>query len=119
MIAIRRIMFKFNEIELSVRLLEGPYPDYKQVIPDSKEYTCEIDKSELESAIKVINTFARSVLGNRTDFDIDPDMGRLSLSSTIIDLGSNKSQVKIYNPYWESIKSCVQSEIFGRDGQCN
>lgn len=93
-----QIIFKFNEVEFSVRLLEGPYPDYQQVIPEGEDYTFLIDKNSLEDAIKVINTFARSVLGNRTNFDADPDAGELTLSSSIVDLGDNETKIKILEP---------------------
>lgn len=93
-----QILFKFNEIELSIRLLEGPYPDYKKVLPEEYEFSFEMQKKELESGIKVVNTFARSVLGSRTDFDIDPDSGSLTLKSSVVDLGKNQTEVKITKP---------------------
>jgi DNA polymerase-3 subunit beta len=98
-------LFKFNEIEFSIRLLEGPYPEYKKVLPQAPEYSCEISKSELEQGIRIINTFARSVLGNRTDFDVDPDSGQLTLRSTVTDLGKNETEVKVVNPTGDLLKA--------------
>lgn len=100
-----QVLFKVGELEFSVGLLEGPYVEYKQVIPGEYNFQCEIDRKELEEGIKVINTFARSVLGNRTEFDVDPDDGKIVMGSTITDLGKNRSEVKIYSPEGNELKA--------------
>lgn len=89
-----QMMFKFNEIEFSVRLLEGPYPEYKKVIPTEFDYSCEMNRNEFLQAIRIVNTFARSTLGNRTNFDLDPDSATVTLSTTVTDLGNNETKIK-------------------------
>lgn len=97
-----QIIFKFEDIEFSVRLLEGPYPDYRRIMPDSSSYTFEVKKSELENAIKVVNTFARGNLGNKTLFDFNLEEHKVTLVSTVTDIGEGKSEFVVSNVEGES-----------------
>jgi DNA polymerase-3 subunit beta len=91
------MIFKFADIEFSVRLLEGSYPDYKRVMPKEHTFEFEVAKSELEKAVRVVNTFARSVQGRKVDFDLDVETGTLFLRSRVVDLGSNETKVMVQN----------------------
>lgn len=86
-----QIIFKFEEVEFSIRLIEGPYPDYKRIIPDSASFVFEVKKSDLEEAIKVANTFARSNLGNKTLFDLDVENAVVKLRSNVSEVGENEA----------------------------
>lgn len=97
-----QMIFKFEEIEFSVRLLEGPYPDYKRIMPDSFSYSFEVKKSDLESAIKVINTFARSNLGYKTLFDLDLENSTVKLQSVVAEIGENQTQIPVASVHGES-----------------
>lgn len=90
-----QIIFKIEEIEFSVRLLEGPYPDYKKIMPDGASFTLEVQKSELESAIKVISTFARSNLAYKTLFDLDVENKTVSLKSSVAEIGENETSFPV------------------------
>lgn len=90
-----QIIFKFADIEFSVRLLEGVYPDYKRVLPKEHAFEFEVAKVELEKAMRVVNTFARSVQGRKVDFDLDVETGTLFLRSKVVDLGSNETKVMV------------------------
>jgi len=97
-----QIVFKFEEIEFSIRLLEGPYPDYRRILPDSFSYTFEVKKSELEAAIKVVNTFARSNLGYKTLFDLDLENSVIKLKSVVAEVGDNETVVNVSEVKGES-----------------
>ncbi len=90
-----QILFKFDEVEISVRLLEGPYPDYERVVPTEHAFSFDVDKDEFVKALKVVNTFARSIQGARVDFDLDLEKGTLLLRSKVPDLGINETKVKV------------------------
>ncbi len=53
-----QVLFKFDETELISRLIDGQYPDYRQIIP--KEYKTEatISREDLLHAIKATALFA-------------------------------------------------------------
>ncbi len=92
-----QVIFKFGDVELSVRLLEGPYPDYKPVIPVENAYAYDIDKADLEQATKIVNTFARTIHGNRVDMDLDLETGTLTMRTTVAELGKNETKIQVKN----------------------
>lgn len=97
-----QIVFKFEEIEFSIRLLEGPYPDYKRILPDSDSYSFEVKKADLEAAIRVVNTFARSNLGYKTLFDLDLENSVVKLKSVVADVGDNETVLSVESVQGES-----------------
>ncbi|MBE0573407.1 DNA polymerase III subunit beta [Candidatus Dojkabacteria bacterium] len=90
-----QIIFKFDDVELTLRLIEGPYPDYKRIMPDSFVYTFEVKRSDLEEGIKVINTFARSNLSNKTLFDFDIENSKVKLKSSVAEVGENETEIEV------------------------
>ncbi len=92
-----QIVFKFEEIEFSIRLLEGPYPDFRRIMPDAATYIFDVKKSDLEEAIKIVNTFARSNLGYRTLLDLDVANSVLKLKSSVAEVGENETLVNLSN----------------------
>jgi len=55
-----QILFVLGDIELISRLVEGQYPDYKQIIPQQTNTKAILDVSELAKAVKTTSLFARS-----------------------------------------------------------
>ncbi len=97
-----QLIFKFDDIEFSVRLLEGPYPDYKRIMPDDFQYTYEVKKKDLEEAIKITNTFARGNLGNKTLFDFDIENNEIRLKSAVAEVGEGETEVIVSNTSGDS-----------------
>lgn len=92
-----QIIFKIEDIELSIRLLEGPYPEYRSVLPTEHSYSFEVDKGEFERALKVVNTFARSAFGSRVYWDLDLETGTLLMHTSVTDLGRNEVRISVQN----------------------
>lgn len=90
-----QIIFKFDDVEISLRLIEGPYPDYKRIMPDSFVYTFEVKRNDLEEGIKVINTFARSNLSSKTLFDFDIENNVIKLRSSVAEVGENETVIGV------------------------
>jgi DNA polymerase-3 subunit beta len=97
-----QIIFKFEDIEFSVRLLEGPYPDYKRIMPDTYSYSFEVGKSELEEALKVISTFAKSNLAYKTLFDMDLENSVIKFKSVVNEVGENETVIEVEDIQGES-----------------
>lgn len=89
-----QLILKFAEVEYSIRLLEGPYPDYKKIMPDSFSYSFKIEKTELENALKVVNSFARGNLGNKTLFDFNLEDGVVTLQSSVSEIGEGQTKLQ-------------------------
>lgn len=84
-------IFVINDLEFSIRLLEGPYPEYKGVIPTDYEFCFEVEKSDFEKSLRVINTFARSITGNKVSWDLNTSTSELLMHTEVVDLGKNET----------------------------
>lgn len=56
---LKQVLFSIDNTEVFVRLIEGAYPPYEKIIPDSFAHQVEIDGEELTSQIKRAFVFAR------------------------------------------------------------
>lgn len=48
----RRVHFRIGNVELIVKLIDGSFPDYEQVIPRKIDYRIRVQRSELEKAVR-------------------------------------------------------------------
>lgn len=55
-----QIMFSYGPIDLISRIIEGKYPDYRQLIPSQFGTQVYVDRSELIRAVKTTSLFTRS-----------------------------------------------------------
>lgn len=88
-----QIIFLFDDVSFSVRLLEGPYPDYKKILPEDHVYFFEVEKNEFDKAIKIVNTFARSNLGNKTLMDVNIEKFEINLIANVAEVGNNVTSI--------------------------
>ncbi len=71
------IKIKNSQVEIVTRLIDGNFPDYEMVIPKDPPYTVEVNKDDLENAIKRINIFANK-----------------STNQIILDISNNKIKLE-------------------------
>ena len=86
-----QVLFRFNDIDIVSRLIDGKFPEYKQIIPTGFKTNGLFGKDEFLSSLKVTNIIARTVLGNKLILDVDPKGDTVTMSATQSDVGSNKS----------------------------
>jgi len=106
-----QILFKISDVELSTRLIEGEFPDYNQIIPKEKISSFNILKEEFRNAVKIIMVFAKNVIGNKTKFSINPTNKKLTLSTTVVDVGNNDSEVDIAKVEGESLQTAYNAKF--------
>jgi DNA polymerase-3 subunit beta len=58
------VVFKHGPMTMSVRLIEGTFPDFTQVLPDETDEKAYVDKGFFEDAIKFVSLFANSKTNN-------------------------------------------------------
>lgn len=63
-IAQTQVSFSFGSCTLISRILEGTYPDYKQIIPKKTTTTAQVSLGALQSALKLASSFSRDVSHN-------------------------------------------------------
>ncbi|HMM62044.1 MAG TPA: DNA polymerase III subunit beta [Candidatus Saccharibacteria bacterium] len=86
-----QVRFRINEAEIISRLIDGNFPDYRQLIPTSSETKIVINKSDFIRITKISGLFARESGGSVT-LTADPDKKSLSIHSIASQLGENTSE---------------------------
>lgn len=88
-----QIAFRLDDCELVSRLVEGKYPDYKQIIP--KEYTCQaiLDTADFQSSIRTASLFSKTgVFDIKMEFK--PKQNEVIVTSESGQVGSNVAKLK-------------------------
>ncbi|MFQ6114229.1 MAG: DNA polymerase III subunit beta [bacterium] len=78
------IIFNLGDIVLSSRLIEGPYPNFEQVIPAPSDNRMTISKDELASSVRRVSILSNA-LTHQVKFTIKNKT--LTLSSANADMG--------------------------------
>lgn len=86
-----QVRFRLNDAEITSRLIDGNFPDYRQLIPSTSESTIAISRSEFSQITKVAGLFARQSGGSVT-VTADAEKNVLSLHSVASELGENTSE---------------------------
>ena len=86
-----QVRFRLNDAEITSRLIDGNFPDYRQLIPATSETSVTIPRSEFAQITKVAGLFARESGGSVT-LTADANGGKLSLHSIASELGENTSE---------------------------
>ena len=78
------IIFNIGDIVLTSRLIEGPYPNFEQVIPATNDKKLTIHKEELASAVRRV-----SILSNQLTHQVkfSAKDSKLELSTANADVG--------------------------------
>ena len=87
-----QVRFRINEAEIISRLVDGNFPDYRQLIPAKSDITAVMNKSEFTRVTKISGLFARESGGSIT-LTVDSDKGTVSLHSIASELGENTSEL--------------------------
>ena len=86
-----QVRFRLNDAEITSRLIDGNFPDYRQLIPASSESTVTLPRSDFAQITKVAGLFARESGGSIT-ITAEAEKGLLSLHSVASELGENTSE---------------------------
>lgn len=87
-----QVRFRINEAEIISRLVDGNFPDYRQLIPKKSDITAILDKQEFVRVTKISGLFARESGGSVT-VTVDSDQKTVSLHSIASELGENTSEL--------------------------
>ena len=84
------VSFSLDSIVITSKLIDGNFPDYRQLIPSKNTTEIKIDKSALQHDIKLASLFSRET-GGSVIIDVDIDKKEASLSSVGTQTGENTS----------------------------
>lgn len=78
-----QLIFVLEDLELVSRLIEGDYPDYQRIIPETFATKIHLDKNEFSQAIKIASVFARE----------SANVVKLSVKNSSVDVSANATQI--------------------------
>lgn len=84
----QQVLFRVGDVELVARLLEGKYPDYRKLIPQTFTVSATLKRADFVNVTKVSSLFARESAGSVT-IEVDDASGKLSIRSIASQLGEN------------------------------
>jgi DNA polymerase III subunit beta len=89
----QQVRFQVGDVELVARLIEGKYPDYRQLIPKQFTTTISLPNADLTNVAKVSALFARESAGSIT-IDVSEAKQEISIHSVASQLGENDASSK-------------------------
>ncbi len=91
-----QVYFRMTNIDLVSQLVEGNFPDYKQIIPQSSATHIVVDAAEMLKAVKIASFFARDA-ANVVRVRVTPGeqgiRGRVTVMATSAELGDNVTEI--------------------------
>ena len=88
-----QILFNLGEVQLTSRLIEGEYPDYKQIIPKNFNTEAIINKDGFIKVVKGASLFSKSGI-NDVNLAFLKDKGEISINALNTQLGENTAAVE-------------------------
>lgn len=85
-----QVRFRVGQSEITSRLIDGSYPDYRKLIPAESETAITIDAAEFTRITKIAGLFARESGGSIT-LTANEEKKLLSIHSIASELGENTS----------------------------
>lgn len=87
-----QIGIRYDQFEMTARLVDGAYPDYAQIIPEKFKTTATVPIAELTRRIKAASLFTTTGV-NAVSFDLNTATGSLGISSTSTQTGEHSSEI--------------------------
>ncbi len=115
----RDIFFRISQAELSSRLLEGKFPDYKKVIPESAEFSFEIKRDLFMDAIRQVMVMTEqpsyqirmSISGEGVNMTANtPDVGEAEISLPVQVAGADM-EIGFNANYFMDILKNIQTDV--------
>jgi len=86
-----QISLSSGNIYLTSRLVDGSFPDYKQIIPKKFKTEITVLRQDLVNALKVANVFSDKF--NQVNFKVDPSKKTFEVTTKNPEIGENVYQV--------------------------
>jgi DNA polymerase-3 subunit beta len=86
-------MFVVDSVELTTRIIDGQFPDYKQIIPTKTKTKAIINKNDFIRAVKMSSLFSKKGI-NDINLDFPVDKNKVIISSSSAISGENFSEIE-------------------------
>ena len=88
-----QVRFRLGDIEVTSKLVDGSFPDYRQLIPKQTEINLELQRDELMRITKLAALFAKEV-GGSIVCESSVEKKNLVVASVANELGENNSAIE-------------------------
>ncbi len=85
----KHVFMEFDNQKISSALIEGTFPNYQRVIPESQEHSLTVNRSELNEALRRVSLMVER--SRRIYVDLTP--GQITLRSDESDLGIGREDI--------------------------
>lgn len=89
-----QIFFEIDGVQITSHIINGKYPDYKQIIPKSFSFQVVLGKEDFQRAVRIASTFSSRASGEIT-FTFDAQKNQCVVSSESYEVGENQSILPI------------------------
>ncbi|MBI4426110.1 MAG: DNA polymerase III subunit beta [Candidatus Kerfeldbacteria bacterium] len=86
-------LFVTDGTELTTRLIEGQYPDYQQIIPESSQTQAVVDVETLTKAVKTASLFCKPGINDVT-VELDPTGRVITCAAANAELGEHRGRIE-------------------------
>lgn len=87
-----QVRFRLGDNEVTSRLIDGKYPDYRQLIPKKSETHAVVETKDFARTAKIAGLFAREV-GGSIVLDADSDKQTVAIQSVASEIGENTAVI--------------------------
>lgn len=84
-----QISITYNNVYLTSRVIDGAFPDYRQIIPKTFNTEVVLLKQDLLNTLKLVNIFVDKF--NQINLSVNTNDKKLEISSESSDVGENKT----------------------------
>lgn len=89
-----QIFFEIDGVQIISRIINGKYPDYKQIIPKNFSLQVILEKESFQRAVKIASSFSSYNSGEITLL-FQPEEKTCTISSESQEIGANKTTLPI------------------------
>jgi DNA polymerase-3 subunit beta len=114
----KQVLFGLPDIVVSSRLVEGEYPPFEKIIPESSSITVDVNKDDFQNAIKTASVFARDA-ANIVKLQIKEESIVVSVNNSKSGTQESSIEAKVEGPevdilynyrYLEEFLNVIKSE---------
>jgi DNA polymerase-3 subunit beta len=102
-----QIQFTINENIITSKLIDGTYPNYKQLIPNSNDKSAVVNRDELIKAVKISRLFTRDSGGA---INLCLENNKLIIKSITSELGESTSEIPVIETPNKTINVTLNSK---------
>jgi DNA polymerase III subunit beta len=87
-----QVFFDIDGVSVVSRIINGKYPDYKQILPKEFGYVAKLSRDEMLRAVRMAGVFASQMSGEML-VSVFPEKGEVQISARSSEIGENHTVI--------------------------